>query len=96
MNNDALLLPTSSERKFPVIQGGIGTSRFTDYQLTGHWFRFADAEQDLHHEKWLVKNVLPSHGLNLLYGPPGCGKSFIALDIAMCLASGRAWLGPRG
>ena len=26
----------SNERKFPVIPGGLGTSRFTDYQLTGH------------------------------------------------------------
>jgi hypothetical protein len=76
-----------------VRKGGGETSRSAYNRHTGHWFKFADAEQDLHHEKWLVKNILPSHGLNLLYGKPGCGKSFIALDIAMCVASGRDWQG---
>ena len=29
----------------------------------------------------------------ILYGPPGAGKSFVALDFALSVASGRAWHG---
>jgi hypothetical protein len=36
---------------------------------------------------WLVESVLPAHGSALLYGPAGIGKSFLALDLALHLAS---------
>lgn len=42
--------------------------------------------------KWLVKGLLPDSGLNLLYGPPEMGKSFVALDWALCVSTGAAWL----
>ena len=41
--------------------------------------------------RWLVQNILPAGGLVGLYGPPGDGKSFLAIDLAMCVASGQAW-----
>ena len=36
---------------------------------------------------WLVDGVLPAHGSALLYGPAGIGKSLLALDLALHLAS---------
>ena len=42
---------------------------------------------------WLVKGLLPSHGLAVVYGPPGCGKSFVTLDAALHIAAGRSWAG---
>jgi len=42
---------------------------------------------------WLVKDILPSGGLAFLYGPPGVGKTFIALDLAFSVATGRPWQG---
>lgn len=42
---------------------------------------------------WLVKRTLPQQGLALLYGHPGSGKSFLAIDIAMHVALGRDWNG---
>jgi RecA-family ATPase len=42
---------------------------------------------------WLVDKVVPSGGLIGLYGPPGAGKSFVALDIALSVATGDAWQG---
>lgn len=42
---------------------------------------------------WLVKGVLPRSELVFLYGPPGSGKSFIALDIAGAVAQGVPWRG---
>ena len=42
---------------------------------------------------WLVHDILPAGGLVGLYGQPGAGKSFLAIDLAMCVASGRPWHG---
>lgn len=42
---------------------------------------------------WLIKRTLPRHGLALIYGHPGSGKSFLAVDIAMHVALGRDWNG---
>lgn len=43
--------------------------------------------------RWRVRGVLPESGLAALYGPPGCGKSFLALDMLAAIAEGRAWFG---
>lgn len=43
--------------------------------------------------EWLVDGVLPDAEFSVLYGPPGAGKSFAALDIALHVAAGRAWHG---
>lgn len=43
--------------------------------------------------KWLVAGVLPQGGFAGLYGAPGAAKSFVAVDIAMHIATGRAWHG---
>ena len=42
---------------------------------------------------WLVKKFLPAEGLAVMYGRPGCGKSFIGTDIALHIATGMAWRG---
>lgn len=41
----------------------------------------------------LIDNVLDQGTVALLYGMWGTGKSFIALDWAACVATGRAWQG---
>lgn len=42
---------------------------------------------------WLVENMIPEHGLTFIYGKPGKGKSFIALDLALRVAHGFDWHG---
>lgn len=37
---------------------------------------------------WLVRNLLTLAGLALIYGSPGAGKSFFAIDIALRIAAG--------
>ena len=37
--------------------------------------------------------IITAHGLTVLYGAPGAGKSFIALDMALSIANGVAWQG---
>ena len=41
--------------------------------------------------RWLVRGVIPEAGLAAIYGPPGCGKSFLTLDLMGAIAEGRAW-----
>lgn len=48
---------------------------------------YADNVQD---PTWLIPGVLPAVGTGMLYGPSGSYKSFIALDMALCLAFGIA------
>lgn len=42
---------------------------------------------------WRVRNLLPAQGVAAIYGPPASGKSFLALDMAAAIASGRDWFG---
>jgi len=41
--------------------------------------------------EWLVKDLLPEVDLAMIYGSPSAGKSFIALDLAFCVAHGFTW-----
>ncbi len=40
---------------------------------------------------WLIKGVLPAHGVGVLYGRPGSGKTFVALDLALHIAARKPW-----
>lgn len=42
---------------------------------------------------WLIEDMIPEHGLTFIYGKPGKGKSFIALDLALRIAHGFDWHG---
>ncbi len=44
---------------------------------------------------WLVRHWLPLSGLASMYGPPGCGKSFFALDLGLSVARGVDFFGNR-
>lgn len=43
--------------------------------------------------RWLVRDLIPEGALGVLYGQPGAGKSFIALDLALRVAHGMPWRG---
>jgi putative DNA primase/helicase len=45
--------------------------------------------------EWRIKNVLPSHGLAVVFGPSGSGKSFLVLDMLQSLSLGKEWFGRR-
>jgi len=46
---------------------------------------YADNVQD---PTWLIPNVIPARGVGMIYGESGSYKSFLALDMALCLAFG--------
>lgn len=43
--------------------------------------------------EFLVDGLLTKHGLAVLYGEPGAGKSFLAIDLALSVAYGKDWHG---
>ena len=43
--------------------------------------------------EWLVDGLVGENALVELFGKPGAGKSFLALDLAMSVATGEQWLG---
>lgn len=55
----------------------------------------ASALTELPAVKWQIKKILPARDVVAIYGPPGAGKSFMALDMAVHIAEGRDWMGYR-
>jgi hypothetical protein len=47
---------------------------------------------DLPDPPWLIDRLIP-HGLAVIYGAPAAFKSFLALDIALAVATGTPWHG---
>src|ERR687884_1274004 len=43
--------------------------------------------------RWLVHNHLVAESISVLFGPSGGGKTFVALDLALAIATGQPWLG---
>lgn len=41
--------------------------------------------------QWLVENIFLEKSVVFLYGQPGVGKSFIALDLSLSITSGQKW-----
>ncbi len=41
----------------------------------------------------LIRGVLPADAVGMLWGEPGSFKSFLAIDWALCIATGADWLG---
>lgn len=58
-------------------------------------YRLLDAEDllTLPPPAWRIDNLLPQGGVAVLYGLPGCGKSFVALSFALCIAARLPWVG---
>jgi hypothetical protein len=44
---------------------------------------------------FLIENLLVEGTVSMIFGPPGDGKTFLALDIGSSIASGRPWNGLR-
>jgi hypothetical protein len=56
--------------------------------------RWSEIGFDLNTE-WLIKGVLPTHGVGLIYGKSQSFKSFVAMHMALCVSTKRLWAGKR-
>lgn len=44
-------------------------------------------------EEWLIRGIWPSEGVGIIAAEPKSGKTWLALELAVCVASGAACLG---
>ncbi|WP_028164089.1 AAA family ATPase [Bradyrhizobium elkanii] len=52
-----------------------------------------DDLENLPAPQFLIDNVITEGGLSVLWGPPGAMKSFVALDMGLCVGTGYLWHG---
>ena len=53
-----------------------------------------DTAAPLLEDTWLIEDVLPDSGMGAIYGEPGCGKTFMMLDMAFAVAGAQhKWRG---
>lgn len=45
--------------------------------------------------QWIIRDLLEADSLAVVFGDPGCGKSFLALDVACSVSTGVPWHGRR-
>jgi hypothetical protein len=45
--------------------------------------------------KWVIRKVMRQGDLVVVYGEPGCGKTFVVVALALCVAAGLEWYGYR-
>jgi hypothetical protein len=43
--------------------------------------------EHLPEQQWIIKNVIPNNGFIIVYGEPGSGKSFFALDLGLRISN---------
>ena len=52
-------------------------------------FRFVAVDDlEFRAPEFLIDDLIESDTLGMIFGDPGCGKSFVAVDLALCVASG--------
>jgi hypothetical protein len=57
-------------------------------------FRFARiGDIPLTPPKWLVKGLIEADSFGEIFGEPGCGKSFLAIELACCVSTGTRFFG---
>jgi predicted transcriptional regulator len=67
-------------------------AKYGDAEAIERYLCLNDQElEELPPIKFVLDKILPEQSLAELHGAPGSGKSFLALDFAMCVATGRLW-----
>jgi RecA/RadA recombinase len=60
------------------------------------FYLYSDAELGaLPPQETILKHVIPSTGVGVIFGPSGSGKTFVCLDLAAHIANGMPWFGRR-
>lgn len=84
-------LGSASDALFPKSEQG-NTSMLKKWRDLGEWSPL-NALKCASETKWLIDGVIPSGSINWMVASPESFKTFIALDMAACIANGRQWHG---
>lgn len=82
-------LDAANEPHIEHTKAPLGLPKIQRQPLTFKRFRKADIKP----ADWLIKGYLETDSLSVIYGPPANGKSFLALDWAACISTGKDWHG---
>ncbi len=52
-----------------------------------------DQIESMEPPRWIIRDMIAEESLSIIYGDPGAGKSFVALDLGLRLANGMDWHG---
>jgi hypothetical protein len=70
-------------------------------KMGARWFHQISQTKPV--RNWLIKSLLLACSFGIVYGPPGCGKSFMVSDLALTMAAGALpnadrpeWFGYKG
>lgn len=55
--------------------------------------KLKDAKKNIKSIEWLIDGYVKAESLIMIGGAPASGKTYVALDMALCVATGRSWLG---
>ena len=70
------------------------TTKAAPPQKTGRFHSKSIAELlDAPRPSWRIKGVLPTEGVGSMLGLSHVGKTFCAIDLAVCVATGQPWFG---
>jgi hypothetical protein len=61
--------------------------------VAAYWKTIAQLGESTKNIKWLVKNLIPADSMGMIFGASGTFKSFLALDLCLSVANGKAWTG---
>lgn len=57
-------------------------------------FKFQKAcDLELRPIQWAIEDFIENDSLAQIFGDPGCGKTFVSIDMALCMATGTPWHG---
>lgn len=89
--------PTPGDANDYAQAGGDLAALLEPVEQPQHRYKLVPAHQltNLPAVKWQIKKILPARDVCAIYGAPGAGKSFMALDMAAAIAEGRDWMGYR-
>ena len=59
--------------------------------VSGYWKTVHQLGESTKNIKWLVKNLIPADSMGMIFGASGTFKSFLALDLCLSVANGKAW-----
>jgi hypothetical protein len=77
------------ERADIVSSGGLGAEPFRFDMLNGEEI----SQMEIPEQAFLVKDLISQHSVNILSGETGCGKSLLAMNLAISVAVGaKKWL----